>query len=99
MTICIVHAARVDDEGDVAEGPGELEGVRANLPDVVPPADVEGRGGRLPRGTGIDVFKLERDVANVGAPETRALTLTQDVGSKLFELRLLSESTTQSQPT
>lgn len=38
----VVQAVRVDDEGHVREGPGEVEGVHAELPDVVPPADVEG---------------------------------------------------------
>lgn len=95
----VVQAVRVDDEGHVREGLGEVEGVHAELPDVVPPADVEGGGGRLPRGASIDVHDLEGDVADAGPPETRALTLTQDAGSKLFGLRLLTESTTQSQPT
>lgn len=95
----VVQAVRVDDEGHVREGLGEVEGVHAELPDVVPPADVEGGGGRLPRGASIDVHDLEGHVADAGPPETRALTLTQDAGSKLFGLRLLTESTTQSQPT
>lgn len=64
----IVQAVRVDDEGDVGEGVGEVEGVDADLPDVVPPADVEGRGGHLPRGAGVDVREFEGDVANAGAP-------------------------------
>lgn len=41
-TVCIVQAVRIDDEGDVGEGFGEVEGVHAYLPDVVPPADVKG---------------------------------------------------------
>ena len=98
-TICIAQAFHVDDKGHVREGLGEVEGVHADLPDVVPPADVEGWGARLPRGAGIDVRNPEEDVADAGAPETRALTLTQDAGSKLFGQRLLTESTTQSQPT
>lgn len=64
----VVQAVRVDDEGDVGEGLGEVEGVEADLPDVVPPADVEGRGGRLPRGAGVDVREFEGDVADAGAP-------------------------------
>lgn len=64
----VVQAVRVDDEGDVGEGFGEVEGVDADLPDVGPPADVEGRGGRLPRGTGVDVREFEGDVADAGAP-------------------------------
>ena len=59
---------------------------------------MKGRGGCLPRGAGIDVRDLEGDVADAGTPETRALTLTEDAGSKLFGLRLLTESATQSQP-
>lgn len=43
----------------MGEGLGEVEGVDANLPDVVPPADVEGRGGRLPRDACDDVRKLK----------------------------------------
>ena len=50
------------------EGLGEMEGVYADLPDVVPPADVEGGGGRLPRGAGVGVRELEGDVADAGAP-------------------------------
>ena len=42
--IFVVQAVRVNDEGDVCEGFGEAEGVDADLPDVVPPADVEGGG-------------------------------------------------------
>ena len=64
----VVQAVRVDDEGDVGEGLGEVEGVDADLPDVVPSADVEGGGGRLPRGAGVDVRELEGDVADAGAP-------------------------------
>ena len=64
----VVQAVRVDDEGDVGEGLGEVEGVDADLPDVVPSADVEGRGGRLPRGAGVDVREFEGDVADAGAP-------------------------------
>lgn len=64
----VVQAVRVNDEGDVGEGLGEMEGPDADLPDVVPPADMEGLGGRLPRGAGVDVRKLEGDVADAGAP-------------------------------
>ena len=64
----VVQADRVDDKGDVREGFGEVEGVDADLPDVVPPADMEGGGGRLPRGAGIDVREFEGDVADAGAP-------------------------------
>lgn len=64
----VVQAVRVDDEDDVGEGLGEVEGVDANLPDVVPSADMEGRGGRLPRGAGVDVREFEGDVADAGAP-------------------------------
>lgn len=67
-TVCIVQAIHIDDEGDVREGLGEVEGVHTDLPDVVPPADVEGRGSRLPRGAGVDVFKLEGDVADASTP-------------------------------
>ena len=66
--IFIVQAVDVDDEADVGEGLGELEGVHTDLPDVVPTADVEGGGGRLPRDTGVDVRELEGDVADAGAP-------------------------------
>ena len=52
----------------MGEGLGEVEGVDADLPDVVPPADVEGGGGRLPRGAGVDVREFEGDVADAGAP-------------------------------
>ena len=72
----VAQAVRVDDEGDVCEGLGEVEGVDADLPDVGPPTDVEGRGGRLPRGNGFDVREFEGDVADAGAPETHSLTLT-----------------------
>lgn len=41
-TAFVVQSVRVDDEGDVGEGFGEAEGVHADLPDVVPPADVKG---------------------------------------------------------
>ena len=64
----VVQAVRVNDEGDVGEGLGELEGVNADLPDVAPPADVEGGGGRLTRGAGVDVREFEGDVADAGAP-------------------------------
>ena len=64
----VVQAVHVDDEGDVGESLGEVEGVEADLPDVVPPADVEGRGGRLPCGAGVDVREFEGDVADAGAP-------------------------------
>lgn len=64
----VVQAVRVDDEGDVGEGLGEVEGVDADLPDVVPPADVEGGSGHLPRGAGVDVREFEGDVADAGAP-------------------------------
>ena len=66
--VCIVQAVRINDEGDVREGLGEVEGVHAEFPDVVPPADVEGGGGRLPRGAGVGIRELEGDVANAGAP-------------------------------
>lgn len=64
----VVQAVHVDDEGDVGEGLGEVEGVEADLPDVVPSANVEGRGGRLPRGAGVNVRKFEGDVADAGTP-------------------------------
>lgn len=64
----VVQAVRIDDEGDVRESPGEVEGVHVEFPDVVPPADVEGWGGRVPHGAGVDVFKLEGDVADAGTP-------------------------------
>ena len=64
----IIQAVRVDNEGDVGEGLGEVEGVDADLPDVVPPADVEGRGGRLPRGACDDVRDFEGDVTDAGTP-------------------------------
>lgn len=64
----VVQVVRVDDEGDVGKGLGEMEGVYADLPDVVPPADVEGGGGRLPRSTGIDVRELEGYVADTATP-------------------------------
>lgn len=41
-TTFVVQAVRVDDEGDMGEGFGEVEGVDADLPDVIPPADMEG---------------------------------------------------------
>ena len=50
------------------EGLGEVEGVHAEFPDVVPTADVEGRGSRLPRGAGVDVRELEGNVADAGTP-------------------------------
>lgn len=75
-TVCIMQAVRADNKGDVGESLGEVEGVHADLPDVVPEADVEGGGSRLPRGAGVDVRELERDVADAGAPETYSLTLT-----------------------
>lgn len=84
--------------GSRARGPWRAGRGSADLPDIVPTADVKGRGGCLPRGAGIDVRDLEGDVADAGTPETRALTLTEDAGSKLFGLRLLTESATQSQP-
>ena len=64
----VVQAVHVNDEGDVGEGLGEVEGVEADLPDVVPSANVEGRGGRLPRGASVDVREFEGDVADAGAP-------------------------------
>lgn len=66
--VFIVQSVRVDDEGDVGEGLGEVEGVDTDLPDVVPPADVEGRGGRLPRGAGVDVREFEGNVTDAGVP-------------------------------
>lgn len=74
--VVVVRAVSVDNEGDVGEGFGEVEGVHADLPDVAPPADVEGGGGRLPRDAGVDVRELEGDVADAGAPETHSLTLS-----------------------
>ena len=64
----VVQAVHVNDEGNVGEGLGEVEGVDADLPDVVPSANVEGRGGRLPRGASIDVREFEGDVTDAGAP-------------------------------
>ena len=64
----VIQAARVDDEGDVREGLGEVEGVHADLPDVVPPSNVEGWSGHLPRDACVDIFELEGDVADAGAP-------------------------------
>ena len=66
--VFIVQSVRVDDEGDVGEGLGEVEGVDADLLDIVPPADVEGRDGRLPRGAGVDIREFEGNVADAGAP-------------------------------
>ena len=45
----VVQAVHVDDEGDVGEGLGEVEGVDEDLPDVVPPADV-GIAARVGKG-------------------------------------------------
>lgn len=45
-----------------------MEGVYAEFPDVVPPADVEGGDGRLPRNAGVDVRELEGDVADASTP-------------------------------
>ena len=64
----VIQSARVDDEGDVREGLGEVEGVYADLPDVVPPADVEGGSGHLPGGASVDVRELKGDVSDAGAP-------------------------------
>ena len=64
----VVQAVRVDDEGDMGEGFGEAEGVDADLPDVIPPADMEGRGGCLPRGAGVDIPELEGDISDAGTP-------------------------------
>ena len=66
--VCIVQAVRINDEGDVREGLGEVEGVYAEFPDVVPPAYVEGGGGRLPGGASVDVRELEGDIADTGTP-------------------------------
>lgn len=45
-----------------------MEGVYADLPDVVPPADVEGGSGHLPGGASVDVRELKGDVSDAGAP-------------------------------
>lgn len=81
--IFIVQAVDVDDEGDAGEGFGEQEGIDANLPDVVPSANTEGGGGRLPRGTGVDVRELEGNVADAGAPVCDA----QLAGAEVTSLR------------
>lgn len=62
------EAARVDAQSDVPERLGEREGVDPDFPDVVPGADVEGRGDGLPRGAGVDVRELEGDVADASSP-------------------------------
>lgn len=62
------EAARVDGEGDVWEGLGEREGVDPDFPDVVPGADVEGRGDGLPCGAGVEVREFDGDVADAGGP-------------------------------
>ena len=66
--VCIVQAVRINDEGDVREGLGEAEEVYAEFPDVVPTSDVQGGAGRLARGAGVDIRKLEGDVADTGTP-------------------------------
>lgn len=61
-------ASRVDGEDDVWEGLGEREGVNPDFPDVVPGADVEGRGDGLPCGTAVCGGEFEDDVADAGGP-------------------------------
>ena len=62
------EASRVDGEGDVREGLGEREGVDPDFPDVVPGADVEGRGDGLPCGTAVCGGEFEGDAADAGGP-------------------------------
>lgn len=57
--IFVVQAVRVDNEGNVGEGFGEVPGAHAELPDVVPSADVEGRGSHLPRGASVNIREFE----------------------------------------
>lgn len=62
------EASRVDGEGDVWEGLGEREGVDPDFPDVVPGANVEGRGDGLPCGAAVCGGEFEDDVADAGGP-------------------------------
>lgn len=62
------EAPGVDSEGDVWEGLGEREGVDPDFPDVVPGADVEGRGNGLPCGTGVEVHEFEGDANGTDGP-------------------------------
>ena len=62
------EASRVDGEDDVWEGLGEREGVDPDFPDIVPGADVEGRGNGLPCGPAVCGGEFEGDVADAGGP-------------------------------
>jgi len=49
-------------------GLGERKRVDPDFPDVVPGADVEGRGDGLPCGAGVEVREFDGDVADAGGP-------------------------------
>ena len=73
------EASRVDGEDDVWEGLGEREGVDPDFPDIVPGADVEGRGNGLPCGAGVEVREFEGDAKGADGPVGNA-ELTGDRG-------------------
>lgn len=60
------EAPRIDSEGDVRERRGGQEGAVPDFPDVVPGAEVEGRGDGLPCGAGVEVREFDGDVADAG---------------------------------
>lgn len=62
------EASRVDGEDDVRERRGGQEWAVPDFPDIVPGADVEGRGDGLPCGTVVCGGEFEGDVADAGGP-------------------------------
>lgn len=61
-------APRVDGEDDVRERRGGQEGAVPDFPNVVPGANVEGRGDGLACGAGVEVREFDGDVADAGGP-------------------------------
>ena len=66
--MCGGEASRVDGERDVRERRGGQGGAGPDFPDVVPGADVEGRGDGLPCGTAVCGGEFDGDVADAGGP-------------------------------
>lgn len=66
--MCVGVAPRSDGEDDVRERRGGQGGAGPDFPDVVPGANVEGRGDGLPCGTAVCGGEFDGDVAEAGGP-------------------------------
>lgn len=66
--MCLGVAPRSDGEDDVRERRGGQGGAGPDFPDVVPGANVEGRGDGLPCGTAVCGGEFDGDVADAGGP-------------------------------